>query len=289
MRSIRVIIFTFLPICSIDLCAQNISRELSFAKYLQAKKNYDESIFVLNKIKKTRSVTQLQRDSVHFLLGNIFYNQKSLEKSNQNFDSVSAISHRLRAEAVFFSSFNSAYLKSFEISRQKLLSYTPADSTEQQVRQLELSGISLLQRDLKKFDSLSQFFSPVNYILDKHEEKMREHYNRIVDQPKKSPLIAAGLSAILPGAGKFYAGNKGQGMYTLLISAVLGLQAWEGYRKDGPASFRFIAYGTIFTSIYIGTIWGSVFTVKIKRDQLNETINDQILFDMHVPLRTVFH
>ncbi|GHN00888.1 hypothetical protein WSM22_23770 [Cytophagales bacterium WSM2-2] len=289
MPSVRVIFFFLISFSTIGLQGQSVSGELSFARYLSVKKNYDESIYVLNHLRENRFTTPLQKDSIHFLLGNIYYNQQDLKHSIESFDSVSGLSHRLRAEAVFFSAFNSAYLKSYSTSKQKLLTYTVADSSERQLQTLELAGLSLLQRNLKEFDSLSHQFTPVNYALDQQEEKMHEHYRRISTQPHKSKFKAAALSAILPGAGKFYAGNKGQGMYTLLISTVLGLQALEGYRKDGPSSARFIIYGTLFTSIYIGTIWGSVFAIKLKRDQLNEAINDQILFDMHIPLRTIFH
>lgn len=275
--------------CSSYLHGQSVSQELTFAKYLLTKKNYDESIYVLKNLKKFGLASEVQQDSIHFFLGNIYYNQQNLKKSIENFDSVSNTQHRLKSEAVFFSSFNNAYLKSYAVAQQQLRNYFPVDSAELQLRNLELAGVSLLQRDLKQFDSLSQLFAPANYSIDLQEKNMRAHHELIIHQPKKSPFVAATLSAILPGAGKFYAGNKGQGMYTLIISAVLGLQAWEGYHKDGPSSFRFIAYGTLFTSLYIGQIWGSAFSVKIKRDQFNETINNQVLFDMHIPLRTIFH
>lgn len=283
------LIFLFLLVgIDLTLQGQSISHELKFARYLLGKSNYEESTYVLKNIDSLHASAE-QRDSLHYLLGNLYYNQKNLTASIRNFDLVSSFSPRLRSEAIFFSSFNHAYEKHYSIARRKLLNYSPRDSTESQLRNLELAGVSLLQRDLKTYDSLAVFFKPVNYAIDLQEKKMQEHFARISHQKKKSPVVAAALSTILPGAGKFYAGNKGQAVYTLLISAVLGLQTLEGYHKDGPNSFRFIAYGTLFTSLYIGTIWGSTFTVKMKRDQLNETINDQILFDMHIPLRTVFH
>jgi len=286
MRSYSFLFFIFL---FHNLNGQALSDELRFAQHLVVKKNYEEAIFVLNTLQQNPKLSLIQRDSIHIFLGNIYYNQKDLLRSNNHFDSVSVVSHRLSSEAIFFSSFNRAYLKSYSEAKQKMIRYVPIDSTERQLRFLELAGLSLLQRDFKKFDSLQYFLTPTNFVTDLQEKDLREQQKKILSQPKKSPFVAAALSAIVPGAGKFYAGNKGQGVYTLLISAVLGLQAWEGYHKDGPSSVRFIAYGTLFTSLYIGTIWGSAFSVKLRRDQLNETINDQILFDMHIPLRTFFH
>ncbi|MBS1681118.1 MAG: hypothetical protein JST48_05350 [Bacteroidetes bacterium] len=287
--SIRGALIALTLVVRLQASGQTASQELLFAKHLIAKKNYEEAIYLLKNVGTSPSLAPLQNDSVHFFLGNIYYTQQQLPESITHFDLVSGLSKRMKSEALFFSAFNNAYLKKYSVAKQKLLTYTPVDSGEHQVRNLELAGISLLQRDLKNFDSLSKSFDATNYSIDQQEKKMNEHRDRILGQPKKSPLLAASLSGILPGAGKFYAGNKGQGIYTLLISTVLGLQAWEGYHKDGPSSARFIIYSTLFTSLYIGTIWGSAFSVKLKRDQLNETINNQILFDMHIPLRTLFH
>ncbi len=286
MRTLRFIGFFVCIFYSAKLQAQ--SDEMSFARYLIEKKNYDEAIFVLHSMGHARGSTRGQQDSVHFLLGNIFYRQQKLQRSIEQFDSVSGRWPRLHSEAVFFSAYNNVYLKSYSTAKEKMIRFPQQDSVLNQLRNFELAGIALLQRNLPTYDSLSNLFSPVNYSMDEQEIRLKEHYDRIIHQPKRSLLVAGLLSAIVPGAGRFYAGNKGQGIYTFLIAAVIGSQAWEGYQTDGPSSVRFIAYATIFTSFYVGTIWGSVFTVKMKRDQLNETINNQILIDLHIPIRTIF-
>ena len=287
MRIFTLIGFFICVFYSRHLSAQ--SAEMAFARYLIEKKSYDEAIFVLNVLKNGSESNPMLRDSIHFLLGTIFYNQQKLESSIVHFDSVSNRWPRLRSEAVFFSAYNATYLKRYSEARQKLTNAPLSDSVLNQLRNFELAGVALLQRNLPAYDSLSSFFTPTSYSLDEQESRLKEHRTRIVQAPNKSPLAAGLLSAIVPGAGKFYAGNKVQGIYTFLIAAVLGAQAWEGYTKDGPDSFRFITYATLFTTVYVATIWGSAFAVKMKRDQLNETINTQILIDLHIPLRTIFH
>ncbi|MBS1557988.1 MAG: hypothetical protein JST69_04600 [Bacteroidetes bacterium] len=286
MRRLPFLVFIFL---FQNLDGQSISKELLFAQHLLVKKNYKEATYVLGLLKHQPAITSIQRDSIHYFLGNIYYNQKNLAYSITHFDSVSALSVRMRTEAIFFSAFSHAYLKKLNRAEQQMIHYTPLDSVEQHLRLLELSGIYLLHRNLKKFDSLQRLITKTNFITSQQEKDLHTQYIKITEQPKKSPWVAVALSTLIPGAGKFYAGQKGQGVYTFLISVVLGMQAWEGYHKDGPSSVRFIAYSSLFASLYIGTIWGSAFSVKVRRYQLNETINDQILFDMHIPLRTVFH
>lgn len=74
----------------------------------------------------------------------------------------------------------------------------------------------------------------------------------------KSPVVSGLLSAVMPGAGKFYTGSAGDG---LIAMAMVGSMAWQSYRgfdKNGIES----VYGWIFASVgagfYIGNIWGSV-------------------------------
>lgn len=286
MRGVRLALLLMSVVWAHSLSAQ--SDEFAFVRYLISKKNYDEAIYALNTIDQ-RSANQTRVDTIHYLLGNIYYDQQDLGRSITHFDSVTAAVPRLKAEAVFFSSFNQAYLRSFGSARAELEHYTTPDSVQVQLKNFQLAGIALLQRNLPRYDSLNGQFGRGNYLLQQQKENLAHHRQRIATQPRKSPALAALLSAVVPGAGKFYAGNKGQGIYTLLISGMVGLQAWEGYEKAGPKSFRFIAYSTLFASLYIGTVWGSAFSVKFRKDQLNETIDNQILFDMHIPIRTLFH
>jgi hypothetical protein len=287
--TVRLVVLNFTILSANFLYAQSIQSELVFARHLATKKNYDEAHYVLISLSQRSGLSPLVRDSIHYLQGKTYYEEQLLQKSIQHFDSVSDLSAGLKTESVFFSSFNNAYLHSYSTARTKLTSYSVTDTFLIQLKNFEMAGIHLLERDLLKYDSLAKFFSLSNYSIAQQQKKFEEHHQRILNQPKKSRTVAAVLSAILPGAGKFYAGNKGQGFYTFLIAGVLGLQTWEGYHKSGISSPRFIIYGALFSSFYIGTIWGSSFAVKLKRDQLNETINSQILFDMHIPLRTIFH
>ncbi|MEQ9008361.1 MAG: hypothetical protein RLP12_10785, partial [Ekhidna sp.] len=75
---------------------------------------------------------------------------------------------------------------------------------------------------------------------------------------------------------------------TLLLSTIVGLQVREAYLKDGSNSTRFKIYSGIFTALYVANIWGSVVSVKIYKSEINDTYDEAILLNMHVPLRTIF-
>jgi hypothetical protein len=49
----------------------------------------------------------------------------------------------------------------------------------------------------------------------------------------KSPLIAAGFSAIIPGTGKFYTKNWSDGLFSMLFVAGNAWQAYRGFHEHG--------------------------------------------------------
>lgn len=102
-------------------------------------------------------------------------------------------------------------------------------------------------------------------------------------------MLAGIYSALIPGAGKFYAGKKKQGIAAFLPILSLGAITYESYRKAGIRNARTIAFGSIFSVFYIGNIWGSALAVKIKDKEFNREYDNKILFDMHIPLRNLYN
>lgn len=96
------------------------------------------------------------------------------------------------------------------------------------------------------------------------------------------------LSAIVPGLGKIYAGRLGEGVSAFLITTTMGLVAVENYIKDGWKDPKTIIFGSLFSVFYIGNIWGSTLSVKLINDEFNKEVNEQILFNLRVPLRIIF-
>jgi hypothetical protein len=68
----------------------------------------------------------------------------------------------------------------------------------------------------------------------------------------------------------------------------MGLVACENLIKDGIKDPKTIIFGSLFGLFYIGNIWGSVISVKLTRDEFNKEINEQIIFNLRVPLRIIY-
>jgi len=101
--------------------------------------------------------------------------------------------------------------------------------------------------------------------------------------------LAAFYSAIIPGSGKIYAGRLGDGLSSFFIVSSLGLITAENWYKAGIKNPKTIFFGSLFSVFYVGNIWGSYFSVQIQNDEFNHEMDHKILFDLHIPLRTIFN
>lgn len=284
----RIFLASFLLLCTCNLTfAQTKKNEFDFVNYLIGKELYEDAEFVLTQLAKQNSDPNIQ-DSSHFLLGQINFSQKRLSTAEFHFDLVGNRIETLYTPAVFYGALSSSYLKNYAAATSKLKSLRNSDNNIYQLKYLELASINLLGRDFTGYDSISQLLDSTNYLIGPTAQNLEFNKNKLLSIKGKSSFKAGLLSALVPGAGRMYVEKPGQGIYQLIIAALLGLQTWEGYKKDGVRSARFIIYGTLFTSFYIANIWGSALGVKIYKNEINKTVDNAILMDMHIPLRKIF-
>jgi len=265
------------------------SKELRFAQYLQDKEAVPEAIRVLEQV-DTSTLSRAQKDSLFYMLGWAAYSVQQLDKSVGAFLKVSPDFSKYEKSRFF-----AAYCQAFQgrghidSASDGLRQLVLPDSTLRELRCFQLAGIALLKRDYKAFLPEQQQFTYSSYIFEKEEHRMQLYYDKLRGFKHKSPLLAGVYSALLPGAGKWYAGKKKQGVAAFLPIISLAALTYEAYRKDGVKSARFIGFGTLFTIFYIGDIWGSTLSVKIRRNEFNKEYDNKILFDMHIPLRNFFN
>lgn len=258
-----------------------------FVEHLMSRKLYDEAIIILHH-KRQSTNDPLMRDSAVFFLGKTYYYLQQLDSSILYLDRVSDASPILYEEALLFSAFNESYSGRYQQSLLKINRLAPAQLDVKKLVQLEQAANYLLLNKFERYDSISQLIDSEWRITQQQWINMDVYRDDLVHVKKKSPWVGGVLSAIIPGAGKVYAGRKGNGIYTFLISGLMAAQSLEAYRKDGPQSARFIIYSSLFTSFYIGNIWGSTLAVKVVKNEKRDAIRQQILFDMHIPLRTFY-
>ncbi|WP_144080151.1 tetratricopeptide repeat protein [Flectobacillus major] len=265
-----------------------IKKDSLFLQYLLEKDQHREALTLLSQWQRKYPQSLQQDLDLNYWKGFSHYSLRQLDSSTKYFSAVPKSSLNY-TKSLFFASISYSYLQRYSEAELTLQAIAP-DSLSTPIKTFELAGIALLRRNHTVFDSLKKQFNETYYPLQKQQGNFIDYQKTIREQQKKSPLKAALFSAIIPGSGKIYAGGQlGQAISTFLQNTLLGLQAYEGLRKDGVTSPRFIVYGGLFSLFYLGNIWGSALSVKIKRQEFNEKVDEQILFDMHIPLRTIFN
>lgn len=265
--------------------------QMQFAEHLQNTAQHEELILHYQHLIKQKQYSEAQRDSLFWGLGLAFFNQKILDSSAFYLQKIKTESP-LFAQAHLLAAVDLAYQNQHPQAAQLITEVEKqnSDSLVQALAQVEKSGLALLQRDFKRYDSLHQnAWAGQFYATTEPYESLEKSKLALKNVKKRSPLVAGIMSAIIPGSGKMYAGKRGQGISSLLQCVALGLPTYESYRKAGVKSARFIIYGSLFTAVYIGNIWGSSLSVQIKQQEMYDKIDNQLLFDMRIPLRNVFN
>lgn len=271
------------------VCAQlrrPFGDDVKFIQYLQQKDLYKDAALALNEI-SPGYLDNYQVDTLNYLKGWNYYNMKSLD-SSAHYLSLVKEGSPFYLKSRFFGAYNYIYLKQYAKATRILNSLSKHDSTTE-VKDFEMSGIALLKKDYAAFDSLKQSFSYTIYALTSQETNFSNYKKGLMNVPKKSPVIAGLMSAVVPGSGKIYAGKTLQGIASMLPIAALALLTNESYHKRGPKSAEFYAFGSLLTVFYVGNIWGSVFAVKINREEHEKLIHQKVLLDLQIPLRTIFN
>lgn len=267
-----------------------LSREIAFSTHLTNFQEYRNAIRVLNKV-DTLSLTTVQKDSLFFQLGYNYYYLRSVDTSARYLSRISQEFPNFY-KAKFYEAFNYLYAGNYDLSEKTLAVIEQSGDTNLlKVKNLYLAGISLLQYDYVRFNNYSKSFHYDYYPIKNEEKNMMESYNNLLKNKKRSMFLAGLLSAVLPGSGKYYAGYRGQALGAFVPVAVAGTIAAENLLKEGGGlkSPGFIIFGGLFAVFYTGNIWGSAVSVKVQRQERYNEIKNNILLDLHIPLRHIFN
>lgn len=264
------------------------NRQLDFYNYLIGREQYQDAAFILQRELSKPELPPAWSDSLNHLLGWTWYSMKELSKSAECFEKVSPLAPGY-AKCRFFAAYNHVYLGDTARGLRLLKELRPETDWQQELIDFQQAGIFLLQRDLAAFKTREARFTGTIYALSQEELRFGDIARRLAAHHDKSMTLAALMSAIIPGTGKIYAGKTGEGISAFLIVAALGLVTWENYRMDGPADVKTILAGSACTVYYIGNIWGSALAAHRRNQQFHHEINQRILFDLHIPLRSIFN
>jgi TM2 domain-containing membrane protein YozV len=129
-------------------------------------------------------------------------------------------------------------------------------------------GAELLLKNWEKAYQLSQSEIPkTNFKL----AGLASVAGKSVQAKRKSPVFAALLSAIIPGAGKAYCGYWGDAAISFMFSASTTFFAVRGFNKYGTESVYPWIIGGIAASYYSANIYGGATSAKRFNNNLDHT------------------
>jgi TM2 domain-containing membrane protein YozV len=97
-------------------------------------------------------------------------------------------------------------------------------------------------------------------------------YDYRFEPPYKSPALAGILSAIIPGSGKMFVGEWGDGLTALVVTSLFAFLAYDNFQADHTTrAWIFTGLGTFF---YAGNIYGSVASAQIFNARIDFEFND---------------
>lgn len=123
-----------------------------------------------------------------------------------------------------------------------------------------LSNLKLTPDFLNETDFLSAF-------EDSEKVSAKYLFDLRTDPPYRSSFTAGILSAIIPGAGKFYVDEIGDGIMALLTTGIFAFLSYDNFRANHD--FRGWLFAGISSLFYAGNIYGSVAAAQIYNSRVD--------------------
>ena len=199
MRKTKLLLALLLvcaPVCRAQ--QRPISQDLGFIDYLIGNNFTTDALSWLD------GNAYQPSDTLAYLRGLTLYTAGKLELAAEQFSKVPAESGYYD-RSVFYGVVSDAYSGSYDRGLGRLEAY---NGPYQELKYFEMAALSLLKDDKAGYKAAASAFTYSDYTMTEGERLFDKVYDERYATPQKSPWLAAGLSAAIPGLGKIYAGRK---------------------------------------------------------------------------------
>ena len=107
-------------------------------------------------------------------------------------------------------------------------------------------------------------------------EQDRELVRRYDALPRKSPVLAAALSMVVPGLGRVYIGRWPDGLMSFLLIGTTAFFAGQGFYTQGEGSVRGWILGSIAGLLYAGNVYGSAVGAVVQRRDAEAALMQEV-------------
>lgn len=223
---------------------------LEFGNYLYGEKDYLRALNEYKEFLKTDN-----NDTIRFKMAESFLRIGRYEEASNNFKSLffsSSLADESRLE----------FLKSLFLSKDLMnlrqLSIDENYTTEKFSHEIERLNFISYFFDNKTLPDSNRFFSA---FADSNRTEIKKFYYQKKNPDKKNPVTAALLSAAIPGLGKIYTGEIGDGITSLITTGLLVFLSANNFQHDH--NFRGWLFAGFAALSYGGNIYGSAASAQI--------------------------
>jgi TM2 domain-containing membrane protein YozV len=107
-------------------------------------------------------------------------------------------------------------------------------------------------------------------------EQLRALAHQGATMRRKSPTFALVISAVVPGAGKMYAGETGDGIQSLILVGALAALSAASFHADGVESWRGWLYVSLGGLMYAGNLYGSAVSARRYNQKQKEALREDL-------------
>ena len=213
-------------------------------KHLYSQKLNNEHLFYLNILTSDKNASM---DSLYFLKAKFFLSQNIDSLFIRNYIKAPTL-FKMDSSAFLFA--NLHFMQSLNVKSQKewflLIDSSFLTGCNKLVYQTYIKVKS--QQKLNIIDFPLQLQKDVN------------GFNKI---NQKKPWLAAALSCLIPGAGKWYGSRPNSALVTFFSHTIYGLQTFESVKKFGIKNAFSVFSVVFFSAFYISNIYGSYKDLKL--------------------------
>jgi hypothetical protein len=255
LRFFLTILFSVTAVAQTNPLKSDENRKL-FADYLYCQQDYLRAAEEYESLSKTKL-----SDTILYKIGKSYSIIGNTDKALNYFSSIQS---------------NSSLLKNAVLEEARIFYITEDSySLNKIVNDVDTSSIEL-KKILIAFYLKANLLDKVNNGLflfnDDDIIRLKIFYERRENPTYKSEVIAGVLSAIIPGSGKMYVGEWGDGITAFLVTGLFAFLAYDNFRADHTTrAWIFTGLGAFF---YAGNVYGSVASAQIFNAKIDFEFND---------------
>ncbi len=238
-----------------------------FADHLFSEKDYLRSVFEYQKLLQYR-----KNDTIEFKIPVAYQLMGKYDPALEKFSEINK-------ESVYYDKSLKEYCKTLLLSDRY-------DELQNKLARNEV-------KDYQRLLYLSYLFTSVklpdeqnflNVFPSSGKENLQNFFNEKVNPPYKNSLLAGLFSAIIPGSGKIYLGEIGDGITAFIASSLFAFLSYDNFRANH--NFRGWLFSGIGFFFYTGNIYGSIAAAQIYnarvdydyKEKLKDYLNDKNYF-----------